>query len=101
MVEKSVRKTYKSMDPTNLWTLRCVGAADRERIRIRGANASGSFLQKGYRQELSVDWPETAKCPLIGLLDDLRQLRWYAEFAGEVCDRCELLTAPSSPKDVR
>jgi hypothetical protein len=62
---------------------------------------SGFFLQEGCRQELSVDWPETAKCPLVGLLDDLRQLRWHAEFAGEVCDRCELLTHRSSPKDVR
>jgi hypothetical protein len=54
---------------------------------------SGFFLQEGYRQQLSVDWPEAAKCPLVGLLDDLRQLRWHAEFAGEVRDRRELLTA--------
>ena len=44
---------------------------------------SGFFLQEGYRQEFSVDWPEAAKCPLVSLLDDLRQLRWHAEFAGE------------------
>jgi hypothetical protein len=62
---------------------------------------SGSFLQQGYRQELSVDWPEAPQCPLIGLLDGLRQLRWHAEFAGELRDRCELLTAPVQPKDVR
>ena len=59
---------------------------------------SGFFLQEGYRQEFSVDWPEAAKCPLVGLLDDLRQLRWHAEFAGEVRDRCELLTAPVQPE---
>ena len=50
---------------------------------------SGFFLQKGYRQEFSVDWPEAPQCPLVGLPDDLRQLRWRAEFAGELCDRYE------------
>jgi len=59
---------------------------------------SGLFLQQGYRQELSVDWPEAAKCPLVGLLDDLRQLRWHADLAAEVSDRCELLTAPVQPE---
>jgi hypothetical protein len=59
---------------------------------------SGFFLQQGYRQELSVDWPEAPQCPQIGLLDDLRQLRWHAEFAGELRDRCELLTAPVQPE---
>ncbi len=59
---------------------------------------SGFFLQQGYRQKLSVDWPETPQCPLVGLLDDLRQLRWHAEFTGELRDRRELLTAPVQPE---
>ena len=54
----------------------------------------GFFLQQGYRHKLSVDWPEAPQCPLVGLLDELRQLRWHAEFAGEIRDRCKLLTAP-------
>ena len=41
----------------------------------RAEPESGFFLQEGYRQELSVDWPEAPQCPLVRLLDDLRQLR--------------------------
>ena len=62
---------------------------------------SGFFLQEGYRQELSVDWAEAPQCPLVGLLDDLRQLRWHAEFAGEVRDRWSSSQHRSRPKDVR
>lgn len=40
----------------------------------------------------------SAQCPLVSLLDDLRQLRWHAEFAGELRDRRELLTAPVQPE---
>ena len=59
---------------------------------------SGFFLQKGYRQEFSVDWPEAPQCPLVGLPDDLRQLRWRAEFAGELCDRYEHRACLARPR---
>jgi hypothetical protein len=52
---------------------------------------------EGYRQEFSVDWPEAPQCRLVGSLDD-RQLRWHTEFAGELRDRCEFLTASVQPE---
>ena len=55
----------------------------------------------GYGHELAVDWPEALQCPLVGLLDDPRQLSWHAELAGEIRDSCEPLTAPVQPEDVR
>ena len=82
----------------------------RETVSLLALAAAGAFaagadhagdpdvIAHGVPGKLSVDWPEAPQCPLVGLLDELRQLRWHGEFASEIRDRCKLLTAPVQPE---